>query len=185
MSYKWILTPIIVPEVGAVIFRPGAHLNTFSGRMLLMTLPDELKHKESGLITLSKQHHSNTLNEIELLKPVLNLSIDSEPPASFMKSPKLQRFISASYLRWVKSQPCCICGAIAADAHHLIGYGQGGMGTKAHDLFTIPLCRVHHDELHRDPKEWEKEHGSQLILLFRFLDDSIGKGVFAYSEEKK
>lgn len=24
------------------------------------------------------------------------------------------------------------------------------MGTKAHDLFVLPLCRKHHDELHAD-----------------------------------
>lgn len=185
MSYQWILTPILVPEVGAVIFKPGAHMHTFNGRMLLMTLPHELKHKPSGLISLSQQYLSDNVINVEVSKPALSLSIDPEPPASFMKSPKLQRFISAAYLQWVKSQPCCVCGATVTDAHHLIGYRQGGMGTKAHDLFTIPLCRVHHDELHRDPKEWEREHGSQLIFLIRFLDESIGKGVFAYSEETK
>lgn len=178
MSHKWILTPIIVPEINAVIFRPGANLNAFVGRMLLMTLPEELKHKPSGLISLSDQCFSDVMNEIEVLKPVLRLSVDPEPPASFMKKPKLQRWESEKYLSWVKSQPCCICNSIAHDAHHLIGHGQGGMGTKAHDLFTIPLCRVHHDALHQDPKGWESEHGSQLVLLFRFLDRSAALGVF-------
>uniref|UniRef100_UPI0023AB559A DUF968 domain-containing protein n=1 Tax=Providencia rettgeri TaxID=587 RepID=UPI0023AB559A len=101
-----------------------------------------------------------------------------EPPASLMLKPKLQRWINDNYLQWVKSQPCCVCNSIAHDAHHLIGYGQGGTGTKAHDLFTIPLCRIHHSELHKDPNEWEREHGSQLVLLFKFLDRSIGLGVF-------
>lgn len=178
MSYQWILTPILVPEIGAVIFKPGMHMNTFSGRMLLMTLPAELKHKPSGLISLSQQYLSDKLNEIEALTPVMNLAIDPEPPASFMKFPKLQRWTNDDYLKWVKSQPCCVCGATADDPHHIIGYGQGGIGTKAHDLFTIPLCRVHHSELHKDPKGWEQENGSQLVLLFKFLDRSIGLGVF-------
>lgn len=178
MNHQWILTPIPVPEINAVIFKPGANLNTFAGRMLLMTLPEELKNKPSGLISLSDQHLSDVLNEIEVLKPVLRLSVNPEPPASFMKKPKLQRWVSEKYLRWVKSQPCCICNSIADDAHHLIGHGQGGIGTKSHDLFTIPLCRIHHDELHKDKTEWEREHGSQLVLLFQFLDRSIGLGVF-------
>lgn len=55
----------------------------------------------------------------------------------------------------VKTQPCCVCGQQADDPHHIIGHGMGGMGTKAHDLFTIPLCRQHHDELHHDPKLWK------------------------------
>ncbi|MEQ4664380.1 DUF968 domain-containing protein, partial [Providencia rettgeri] len=111
-------------------------------------------------------------------KPVLNLTIDPEPPASFMLKPKPQRWTNDKYLQWVKSQPCCVCNSIAHEAHHLIGHGQGGMGTKAHDLFTIPLCRIHHSELHKDPREWEREHGSQLIFLIRFLDRSAALGVF-------
>ncbi|MBI6192207.1 DUF968 domain-containing protein [Providencia rettgeri] len=178
MSYQWILTPILVPEIGAIIFKPGAHMHTFNGRMLLMTLPQELKHKASGLISLSDQYLNDIASGERVSKPVLNLTVEPEPPASLMLKPKLQRWINDSYLQWVKSQPCCVCISIAHDAHHLIGHGQGGMGTKAHDLFTIPLCRIHHSELHKDPNEWEREHGSQLVLLFRFLDRSAALGVF-------
>lgn len=112
------------------------------------------------------------------VKRVLAFDIDDEPPASFMKRPKLIRWQNTNYLKWVKSQQCCGCDMPADDPHHIIGHGQGGMGTKAHDLFTIPLCRKCHDELHRDPKEWERIHGSQVVLLFKFLDRSIGLGVF-------
>ncbi|WP_196736422.1 DUF968 domain-containing protein [Proteus columbae] len=30
--------------------------------------------------------------------------------------------------------------------NHIIEHGMGGMGMKAHNLFTIPLCQQHHDE---------------------------------------
>jgi hypothetical protein len=53
------------------------------------------------------------------------------------------------------------------------------MGTKAHDLFVIPLCRAHHDELHADPVAFEAKHGDQLELLFRFLDRALEIGVLA------
>ncbi|WP_306801899.1 DUF968 domain-containing protein [Providencia sp. PROV257] len=178
MSQQWILTPIIIPEVNAVMFRPGASLNLFNGRMLITTLPDELKHRQSGLISLPDQYLSDEVIDERASKPVLNLTINPEPPASLMLKPKFKRWTSDEYIKWVKSQPCCVCGATSDDAHHLIGHGQGGMGTKAHDLFTIPLCRVHHGELHKDPNEWEREHGSQLVLLFRFLDRSAALGVF-------
>lgn len=177
MSSQWILTPIPVPEINAVIFKPGSHINMFSGRMLLMNLPEELSHQPSGLISVSQHYLSDALNE-RLSKPVLDLAVDPEPPASFMKKPKPLRWESTKYLQWVKHQPCRVCGATADDAHHIIGHGQGGIGTKAHDLFTIPLCRVHHSELHKDPKEWEREHGSQIDFLFRFLDRSAALGVF-------
>ena len=43
------------------------------------------------------------------------------------------------------------------------------MGTKAHDLFVLPLCRKHHDELHADTVVFEEKYGSQLELIFSFL----------------
>ncbi|MGG4662954.1 DUF968 domain-containing protein [Providencia vermicola] len=174
-----ILTANTVPDLGLVIFRPGvSELSSFNGRMLIIPVPNSLSDKSVGPISLSSSFLSDEFNDVEEIKQVLKLTVDPEPPASLMLKPKLQRWVSEKYLRWVKSQPCCVCNSIAHDAHHLIGYGQGGMGTKAHDLFTIPLCRIHHDELHKDKTEWERVHGSQLVLLFQFLDRSIGLGVF-------
>ncbi|CQH50046.1 MULTISPECIES: DUF968 domain-containing protein [Yersinia] len=117
--------------------------------------------------------------KVEKAKPVLALKIDDEPPASFMRIPKRQRWESKKWLKWVKSQQCCGCGSSADDPHHIIGHGQGGMGTKAHDLFTIPLCRLCHDALHADMRVWEAEHGSQIELWFHFMDRSISIGAMA------
>ncbi|HGN1381356.1 TPA: DUF968 domain-containing protein, partial [Proteus mirabilis] len=115
---------------------------------------------------------------LEAIKPVIKVAVDPEPPASFLLKPKMQRWENTQWLQWVKTQPCCVCGQQADDPHHIIGHGMGGMGTKAHDLFTIPLCRIHHDELHRDPKQWEVTHGNQIELLFHFLNRSLGIGAF-------
>lgn len=118
-------------------------------------------------------------SKVEQVKKVLALKIDDEPPASFMRIPKRYRWESAKWLKWVKSQQCCGCGGSADDPHHIIGHGQGGMGTKAHDLFTIPLCRACHDALHADMRAWEAEHGSQVVLWFHFMDRSISIGAMA------
>ncbi|WP_129543841.1 DUF968 domain-containing protein [Serratia sp. 1D1416] len=112
-------------------------------------------------------------------KAAKTLVIDPEPPKALFKIPKRERWESKAYLKWVKSQPCVISGIQADDAHHIIGHGQGGMGTKAHDLFTIPLCREEHDALHRDPSRWEAEHGSQIELWFRFIDHSLSIGAIS------
>lgn len=112
-----------------------------------------------------------------VVKKMLSLRADPESPESFMKRPKRKRWENEKYTRWVKSQSCACCGMQADDPHHIIGHGQGGMGTKAHDLFVIPLCRAHHDELHRDMKAFEAKYGSQIELLFRFLDHAIAVGV--------
>ncbi len=115
----------------------------------------------------------------ETAKKILALRIDPETPESFMLRPKRRRWENPTYTRWVKAQRCACCNNPADDPHHVIGHGQGGMGTKAHDLFVLPLCRAHHDELHRDPVAFEAKYGSQIELLFRFIDRALAIGVIA------
>src|SRR5947209_2057607 len=60
------------------------------------------------------------------------------------------------HLKFVGTQPCLACGRSPADAHHLKFAQQRGMGLKVSDEFTVPLCRLHHRELHRygDERIW-------------------------------
>ncbi|WP_227660222.1 DUF968 domain-containing protein, partial [Hafnia paralvei] len=101
---------------------------------------------------------------IVLAKPIIKLAGDEAPPASFMLKPKLQRWECEKYTRWVKTQKCCGCNKPADDPHHVINHGLGGMGTKTHDLFVLPLCRRCHDKLHKDVATWEQKHGDQRFL---------------------
>jgi hypothetical protein len=57
---------------------------------------------------------------------------------------KQKTFRSKSYLQFIRSQPCIICGK-KSEAHHS---ETGGMGIKASDLTAIPLCRFHHTQWH-------------------------------------
>lgn len=67
------------------------------------------------------------------------------------------RFRSPSYLAFVRTLPCCACDITPCDAHHVVGiYGAGGMGLKAEDSLSMPLCRACHMELHREP--WWLHH---------------------------
>lgn len=115
----------------------------------------------------------------EQAKQVLEMAIDPETPETFLLRPKRRRWSNEKYTQWVKSQPCLCCGKQADDPHHLIGYGQGGMGTKAHDLFVLPLCRAHHNELHADVRAFESEYGTQPELIIRTLDRALALGVIA------
>ena len=115
----------------------------------------------------------------EKAKKLVAMKVDPETPESFMLKPKRRRWVNEKYTRWVKAQPCVCCNKQADDPHHLIGHGQGGMGTKAHDLFVIPLCREHHDELHADPVAFEAKYGDQLVLVFRVIDRALAIGVLA------
>jgi len=50
------------------------------------------------------------------------------------------------YYNWTQAQRCCACQAPPpSDPHHL---ESGKMGGKKSDLWLVPLCRIHHTELH-------------------------------------
>lgn len=85
---------------------------------------------------------------------------------------------NAAYMKWVRSCDCVVCGQPSDDAHHR--YGDGwikGAGTKVSDLWTIPLCRTHHDELHASPMEWEERYGTQWMHICVQIERARQEGV--------
>jgi hypothetical protein len=60
---------------------------------------------------------------------------------------------SKAHLVFVASQPCLVCEAKPCDAHHLKIARPRSLGRKVSDEFTVPLCRKHHQELHRHGNE--------------------------------
>lgn len=88
--------------------------------------------------------------------------------------PKEKRWRSDKYIKWIKDQPCYICGRDGVDPHHIIGVGHlGGTATKAPDWATIPLCRQCHTNMHHDTTMWP----SQFEMVFSVLGRAITKGV--------
>lgn len=154
-------------------------------RLFRMPKGQELRGtmKESDIIGYDDSAAAVMEKTAEEARQVLRLRIDPESPESFMRKPKRHRWVNEKYTRWVKSRPCACCGKPADDPHHIIGHGQGGTGTKAHDIFVIPLCRAHHDELHRDPAAFESKYGSQLLLLLRTLDYAFAVGVIGTAKK--
>ncbi|HDQ3583606.1 TPA: DUF968 domain-containing protein [Escherichia coli] len=113
-------------------------------------------------------------------KTLVSIAVDPESPAQYLQRQKPQREEMPVYTRWVKTQKCMTCGNQADDPHHIIDHGLGDMGTKADDLFVIPLCRKCHNELHAGVKDFEEKHGSQLLLLIRFLMHARNSGVLKW-----
>jgi hypothetical protein len=143
-----------------------------------------VRHKERTLPTspppkTTEPYHNHPSSAATKAKTVVELRVEPESPQTLFARPKCIRWESPAYLKWVKAQPCQCCGMPADDAHHLTGYGQGGTGTKAHDSLTIPLCRRHHDELHRDLRTFENNHGSQPEMIINLLDRAFALGVLA------
>jgi ERF superfamily len=72
---------------------------------------------------------------------------------------KTIRLRDKDHRKFVSSQPCLVCGRLPADAHHLRFAQPRALGRKVSDEFTVPVCRVHHRELHRHGDEaawWQK-----------------------------
>jgi hypothetical protein len=52
-----------------------------------------------------------------------------------------------------------VCGRVPSDPHHLTFTQPRALGYRVSDEFTVPVCRIHHRELHRASDEagwWQK-----------------------------
>jgi hypothetical protein len=50
--------------------------------------------------------------------------------------------------KFVASQPCIVCGRAPSEAHHIRFAQPRALGRKVSDEYTVPVCRLHHRELH-------------------------------------
>jgi hypothetical protein len=78
---------------------------------------------------------------------------DEMTPSKTSATPRTQRLRDREHLRFVAKQPCLVCGREPSDPHHLRFAQPHGLAQKVSDEFTVPLCRVHHRDLHRASKE--------------------------------
>lgn len=65
------------------------------------------------------------------------------------------------YLAYIRTQPCVICGSTDTErihAHHTSGAGRG-TGIKSADYFAVPLCYLHHHEVHQQGCKCFEKHG--------------------------
>jgi len=59
-----------------------------------------------------------------------------------------RRVRDPEHLKYVAEQPCMICGREPCEAHHLRYVQPRAMGRKSSDTYAVPLCALHHRELH-------------------------------------
>jgi hypothetical protein len=88
-------------------------------------------------------------------KSVENSTADAAVPSGMTLSKPLRRR-NRNHLKFVSTQPCLACGRQPSDAHHVRFAQQRAMGRKVSDEYTVPLCRVHHRDVHRrgDERIW-------------------------------
>jgi hypothetical protein len=90
---------------------------------------------------------------------------------------KLRRSRDKDHLRFIAMQPCTVCGRQPCEAHHIRYAQPRALGRKVSDEFTVPLCRVHHRELHRQGDEgawWATFNIDPLPVALRFWQHTRG-----------
>ena len=90
---------------------------------------------------------------------------------------KLRRRRDRDHLRFIARQPCALCGRQPSEAHHIRFAQPRALGRRVSDEFTVPLCRVHHRELHRQGDErawWNKANIDPMPIALRFWQHTRG-----------
>jgi hypothetical protein len=69
---------------------------------------------------------------------------------------KTIRLRDKEHCKFVATHPCVVCGRTPAEAHHVRFAQPRALNRKVSDEYTVPVCRVHHRELHRygDEASW-------------------------------
>jgi len=83
---------------------------------------------------------------------------------------KTVRLRDKDHRRFVLRQACLVCGRVPSDPHHLTFIQPRALGRRVSDEFIVPVCRVHHRELHRSGDEaawWRRLNIDPLPIALR------------------
>jgi hypothetical protein len=83
---------------------------------------------------------------------------------------KTVRLRDKDHRKFVLRQACLVCGRVPSDPHHLTFTQPRALGRRVSDEFIVPVCRIHHRELHRSGDEaawWQKLNIDPLPVALR------------------
>jgi hypothetical protein len=105
---------------------------------------------------------------------------------------KTVRLRDKDHQRFVVRQACLVCGRVPSDPHHLTFTQPRALGRRVSDEFIVPVCRVHHRELHRSGDEvawWRRLNIDPVPVALRLwqqtrLDDQASATLGGPTEPK-
>jgi DNA recombination protein Rad52 len=139
--------------------------------------------QSNGLLSPAQQtngsHASLTAEPAEATAGKAEAFSERQPvDKSLLAIPELKRLRDKDHLRFVASHPCLVCGRQPAEAHHLKFSQPRAMGRKVSDAFTVPLCALHHRDLHTTGHEiawWERKKIDPLPVAGELWNASQGR----------
>jgi ERF superfamily len=83
-------------------------------------------------------------------------AVEVAPPTTSDDASARRRRVAAKTIRlrdkehckFVAAQPCIVCGRTPSEAHHIRFAQPRALGRKVSDEYTVPICRLHHRDLH-------------------------------------
>jgi hypothetical protein len=99
---------------------------------------------------------------------------------------KTVRLRDKDHRKFVLRQACLVCGRVPSDPHHLTFTQPRALGHRVSDELTVPVCRIHHRELHRSGDEaawWQKLNIDPLPVALRLWQHTRADGELAAIRE--
>src|SRR5208337_1117519 len=101
------------------------------------------------------------------------------PSSSVQALGKPVRLRDKDHRRYVLRQGCLVCGRVPSDPHHLTFTQPRALGRRVSDEFIVPVCRLHHGELHRSGDEvawWQTLNIDPLPVALRLWQHTRADG---------
>ena len=92
---------------------------------------------------------------------------------------KMVRLRDKDHRKFVLRQACLVCGRVPSDPHHLTFTQPRALGRRVSDEFIVPVCRIHHRELHRSGNEaawWRRLNIDPLPVALKLWQQSRADG---------
>jgi len=90
--------------------------------------------------------------------------------------PKIRTPRDSKYLAWLRTQPCVVClNPVTGQSHHT---ESGGISLVGSDYSAVPICSLHHREIHQHSSKrgkWGEEELAGIIERLLAAYDLIKK----------